>query len=580
MRTSGKTLAKVGWVQAPLQDFCLIIQGQSPPGNTYNVDGEGLPFFQGKAEFGELYPTPVKWCSSPTKIAEPADILISIRAPVGPTNLCPTRACIGRGLAAIRPLGGVHHRYVLYGLRHTAQALLDESTGSTFDAIGGKTLREHVLPLAPLNEQGLIVAEIEKQFTRLDTAIVSLKRVQAKLKRYQVAVLKAACDGRLVPTEAKLARADGRAYEPASLLLNRILTERRSRWETSELSKLKTSGKAAKDFAWKQKYKIPSAPVNANAHDAPEGWSVGSLEQLTSAVRVICYGILMPKEDVPDGVPYVRVLDLKGDRIDIQNLKRTSPAIAQTYARASLKGGDVLLAIRGSYGRVAEVPSELEGGNITQDTCRLDVSELVNHRYIATCLRGPIAQGYLKRVARGVAVKGVNIADVRLCPIPIPPYPEQKRIVVEVERRLSIIDELVTQVNADLRRAERLRQSILKNAFEGRLVSQDPHDEPATILLTRIASKLREGLPVHLRSPRMKGDVLTMLRRKESTRISIVEALRHAKSGMAPEALLNATGYEVDSIDEFYAELKMQVEAGLVEEVRSADKIAVRATQE
>ena len=76
-----------GWVAAPLEDFCTVIQGQSPPGSTYNDQGEGMPFFQGKAEFGEMYPTPVKWCTAPKKSARSNDILISIRAPVGPTNL-------------------------------------------------------------------------------------------------------------------------------------------------------------------------------------------------------------------------------------------------------------------------------------------------------------------------------------------------------------------------------------------------------------------------------------------------------------------------------------------------------------
>ena len=84
-----------GWKRARLDEACEVILGQSPPGNTYNFDGEGLPFFQGKAEFGDYYPTAVKWCSAPTKIAEGEDVLISVRAPVGPTNLCPTKACIG-----------------------------------------------------------------------------------------------------------------------------------------------------------------------------------------------------------------------------------------------------------------------------------------------------------------------------------------------------------------------------------------------------------------------------------------------------------------------------------------------------
>src|SRR6266487_1981874 len=108
--------------------------------------------------------------------------------------------------------------------------------------VNGKTLGEVKLPLRPLDEQQCIVAEIEKQFTRLDAGVASLKRVQAALKRYRASVLKAACEGRLVPTEAQLARKENRSYESADVLLKRILKERREKW----------NGKG--------KYKEPTAP--------------------------------------------------------------------------------------------------------------------------------------------------------------------------------------------------------------------------------------------------------------------------------------------------------------------------------
>ena len=137
-----------GWAVCTLADVCQVVQGQSPPGETYNADGQGLPFLQGKAEFGDTYPTAVKWCSAPTKIAQPDDVLISIRAPVGPTNLCPVQCCIGRGLAAIRPQGDIPPKYVLYALRSTEESLRANSTGTTFEAIRGNELRTHPIPLA------------------------------------------------------------------------------------------------------------------------------------------------------------------------------------------------------------------------------------------------------------------------------------------------------------------------------------------------------------------------------------------------------------------------------------------------
>src|SRR5437764_10633799 len=118
------------WSFGALDECCDVVLGQSPPGDTYNEEGRGLPFFQGKAEFGELFPVVKKWCTAPTKIAAKNDILISVRAPVGPTNLCPEEACIGRGLAALRPNGGIPSRYILYAILVIDELMRNEATGT------------------------------------------------------------------------------------------------------------------------------------------------------------------------------------------------------------------------------------------------------------------------------------------------------------------------------------------------------------------------------------------------------------------------------------------------------------------
>ena len=302
----------------------MVIQGQSPPSSTYNAKGTGLPFLQGKAEFTELYPEAVKWCSAPSKVADPGDVLISIRAPVGPTNLCAVKSCIGRGLAAIRPQGGVPSRYALYALRASEEELRSRSTGTTFEAIRGNDLRSHPFPIAPLAEQCRIVAEIEKQVTRLDASVAALKRVQANLKRYRASVLKAACEGKLVPIEAELARSEGRDYEPADQLLERILSERRALREAQEKRG--------------RKYKEPVASDTSALSELPEGWVWATLDQVSYRIQ---YGTSSKAGSDATGIPVLRMGNIQDADLDLSNLKYLSAQDVDVQ-KTLLEHGDLL----------------------------------------------------------------------------------------------------------------------------------------------------------------------------------------------------------------------------------------------
>ena len=155
------------WATVRLRDVAEIVMGQSPPGETYNDAGDGLPFFQGKADFGDHFATPRKWCSAPSRIAQAGDILLSVRAPVGPTNVAREESCIGRGLAAIRAIPGrAHQDYLRFFMRHQEPILALQGQGSTFSAIRRAEVEGMVLPLPPLSEQRRIV-EILDQADRL-----------------------------------------------------------------------------------------------------------------------------------------------------------------------------------------------------------------------------------------------------------------------------------------------------------------------------------------------------------------------------------------------------------------------------
>ena len=155
------------WPRVRLDEIADIVMGQSPPGETYNDEGDGLPFFQGKADFGDQYPTPRKWCSAPTRVAEIGDILLSVRAPVGPTNVAREKSCIGRGLAAIRVNPAcAEQTYLRFFFKYVEPILSLQGQGSTFAAIKRNEVVSLKVPLPPLSEQRRIV-EILDQAERL-----------------------------------------------------------------------------------------------------------------------------------------------------------------------------------------------------------------------------------------------------------------------------------------------------------------------------------------------------------------------------------------------------------------------------
>ncbi|MBU1615841.1 restriction endonuclease subunit S [bacterium] len=188
---------KEGWIKRQLREICQIVMGQSPPGHTYNERGEGLPFYQGKADFGKLYPVPRKWCSSPKKIARENDILISVRAPVGPTNLCREDSCIGRGLAALRTSNEIDFMLLLYFLHYKEIAISQLGQGSTFGAIGKERLGSIEIPVPPKNDQRRIVDYLDKLQSQVDELRKYQTETQKQIEALSQSILAKAFRGEL-----------------------------------------------------------------------------------------------------------------------------------------------------------------------------------------------------------------------------------------------------------------------------------------------------------------------------------------------------------------------------------------------
>jgi len=375
-----------------------------------------------------------------------------------------------------------------------AELLRGKMTGTAIKRIVLAHIKELPVPIAPIAEQERVVDEIEKQFTRLDAALQSLKRVRANLKRYRASVLKAACEGRLVPTEAELARAEGRDYETANKLVQRILKERRAKWEADRSEKLTAQRRKSKNEEWKKTYLEPSSPNTTDLKQLPEGWLWIRAEQLcdfiTKGTTPSANKLLNDKGEIP----FVKVYNLthRGElNFSLKPTFISRKTHCEDLARSKVIPGDVLMNIVGPpLGKVSIVPDTYSEWNINQAIAVFRPMLSYNRRFLTVSL---LADHILSwAVRRSKATAGQFNLTLEICrdlPLPLPPLSEQHRIVDEVDRRLSVIEELEALVAANVKRAERLRQSILKRAFEGKLIPQDPNDEPASVLLERIRAE-------------------------------------------------------------------------------------------
>jgi len=344
-----------------------------------------------------------------------------------------------------------------------------------------KVLSRFPLALPPAAEQHRIVAEIETHFTRLDAGVAALERAQANLRRYKASVLKATCEGRLVPTEASLARAEGRTYEPADQLLARILAERRARWEAER------SGK---------RYKEPATPDAENLPQLPEGWIYTLIELFLSTTRPGMktgpFGSLLKKhEHQPEGVPVLGIENIgptgyvPGNKIFITEEK------ADQLSKYDVQPNDILISRSGTVGQVCIAPEGLEKVRFSTNLMRIVLEPNgMSSKFFRFLFKGcPFVLDQVSELCSGSTRDFLNQKILKSIVFPLPPLAEQRRIVAEVERRLSVVAALEGTVSAALARARRLRQAVLKRAFEGRLVEQNLADEPASVLLGRIKAE-------------------------------------------------------------------------------------------
>ena len=369
---------------------------------------------------------------------------------------------------------GPNRRYLMYALNSPVIRDRIVVHGVGRPRLNLSDVRAIRLPLAPRPEQDRIVAEIEKHFTLLDAAVTALKRVQANLKRYRASLLKAAVEGRLVPTEAELAQREGRIYETGDEVLRRAGSEES-----------------------KRPHRPPSWAL-------PEGWAWATVAQVG---QVQLGRQRSPQHhNGPNMRPYLRAANITWQGFDLRDVMRMN-FDSDDFARHRLLPGDLLLAeASGSSSEVGR--PAVWSGEIADCCCqntlirvrsRLPISQFLYWHFYCDAFSGRFGEA-----SRGVGIHHLGSAGLSSWVVGIPPLAEQSRVVAELERRVSFIDHLESAITMGIARTDRLRQAMLVDAFSGRLVPQDPRDEPASELLARIGQE-RQATTAATSSPRQRA---------------------------------------------------------------------------
>lgn len=465
------------WRETTLECVGVVVTGKTPSKKNPDFFSGTIPFIkpgdvndQGVITHTEEHLTDLGAATVPT--IPLGAVVVTCIGNLGRCAITSELSATNQQINSVIPDSGVNVSFIYYQLRTLKEWMLSESSATTVTIINKSKFSQAPIVLPPLAEQKVIADKLDTLLAQVETTKARLERIPEILKSFRQSVLSAAVSGKLTEEWRDLV---GCALD-GSDLLNEVLVAREKSWRV------------------KGKYKKPAELYDSLNLSLPQSWIETTLDSLVDSNRPICYGILMPKDNVENGILYVKVRDMKGDIIDLSSLQRTSKEIAEKYSRSSLIEGDLLLSIRGTYGRLATIPKELNGGNITQDSARVAVTSLVNSAYIKYVIRSQPVQRYLQSKARGVAVKGVNIGDVRPMPIPLPPLDEQTEIVSRVEELFAFADSIEQKATAALLRVNNLTQSILAKAFRGELTADWRAANPELISGDNSAAALLEKI--------------------------------------------------------------------------------------
>lgn len=479
------------WVWTSINTLYEVVGGGTPSTEIKEYWAGDIPWISSADIYGIHNIQPRRFitreaiANSATNCVPAGSIIVVTRVGLGKLAIADYDLCFSQdSQALINNSNQINKRYILYYLSRAVQIFKYRSRGTTISGVTKKVLKDLPVPLAPLNEQRRIVDEIEAQFTRLDAGIAALKRLEANLKRYKASVLKAACEGDLVPQDPE--------DEPASELLARILQERREKWEAEQLARYKAQGQKPPK-GWQDRYQAPVEPDTDDLPELPDGWVWASFDSLIHLLKNGYFGG-RPDEN-GNGIPILTIGAVRPMRVNLTERKYLSEK-EDKMDDYWLNEND-LLFVRyngnvhyvGACGMVRDLSDDLLYPDKLIRT-KLVNEELTLPAYLELYFATHVPRSIIElQVVSSAGQNGISGTSLKSLPVALPPHKQQFQIVDEASKHISVIDALLSSTEKAFTRAERLRQSILKEAFTGRLVSQDPDDEPASELLKRIQAE-------------------------------------------------------------------------------------------
>lgn len=401
----------------------------------------------------------------------PGDVLLTIVGTIGRAAVVPEGMddfTFQRSVAVLTP-SGLLPKYLMYQLQAplTQRFFEENARGTAQKGVYLKTLATTPIRVAPMDQQERIVAEIEKQFSRLDEAIASIKRVKTNLKRYKAAVLKAAVEGKLTEEWRK----QNPDVEPASKLLERILAERRVKWEEAELAKMKAKGKEPKNDKWKERYEAPELGGSVALSELPECWALARLDQIAEVKGGITKDSKRKATDF-ETLPYLRVANVQRGWIDIEKMKSIDVPVEKVDALL-LEGGDILFnegGDRDKLGRGWVWEGQIERCIYQNHVfrARLYVPQSIEPKFISWFGNGLGQAFFMSSGKQTTNLASINKTMLSSLPIPIPPAVEQVVIREQVDAEMARLDAVEESTEKCYLRAIRLRHSILGAAFSSR----------------------------------------------------------------------------------------------------------------